>query len=64
MGRAPKILEGLEHSSEVQREKEQWYLDASVEALQQEIEPKRDLTPQTQPTVRPQPVRVARQTFD
>ena len=59
MGKAPQILEGLGQASERLREKErQWVLDAGVGELKPEIDPDEE------PQVRPQPVRVARKTFD
>jgi len=59
MGKAPQILEELARTSERLRLKEQeWYLDASTGELKPEIEPGEELQ------VRPQPVWVARQTFD
>jgi hypothetical protein len=59
MGKAPKILEELRQTREQVRESErQWFLDTTSGELKPEEVPTED------PQTRPQPVRVARQTFD
>ncbi len=59
MGNAPKILEELRQTRDQLRESErQWFLDTTTGELKPEVEPGED------PETRPQPIRVARQTFD
>jgi hypothetical protein len=59
MGDAPKIIEELRQTRDQLRENErQWSLDTATGELKPEEDPRED------PQVRPQPVRVARQTFD
>ncbi len=59
MGEAPKIIEGIRRSrAQVQEDERQWHLDADTGELKPEA------VPDEVPEVRPQPIRVARQTFD
>lgn len=59
MGNAPKIIEELRQTREQMRENErQWSLDPTTGELRPEADSNEE------PRVRPQPVRIARQTFD
>lgn len=70
MGDAPKIIEELRQTREQMRENErQWSLDTDTGELNPEADPielaiPTTGTPSAAPRPRPQPVRVARQTFD
>ena len=59
MGKAPRILDELRLTrEELQEHERQWELDTATGELKPEEVPSED------PQTRPQPVRVARQTFD
>jgi len=59
MGNAPKIIEALKQTRAQKRELDrQWFLDPATGELKPEADPAEDQQN------RPQPVRVARQTFD
>ena len=59
MGNAPRILEDLRLTREQRRDDErQWFLDTATGELRPEEDPTED------PQARPQPVHVARETFD
>ncbi len=59
MGEAPKIIEELKLTRAQLRENErQWSLDPTTGQLEPEDDPSED------PQVQPEPIRIARQTFD
>lgn len=59
MGDAPKIIEELRRTREqIQEDERQWHLDTAAGELTPDEDPTED------PRLRPQPVRVARQTSD
>ena len=59
MGDAPRIIEALRLTREQKRDIErQWSLDPATGEIKPEVDPVED------PQVRPQPIRVPRQTFD